>query len=92
VVARCEGDTVAAATTGAQKEILMKGALYLVAAVVAVPILARVFKAVAEVGGALVQALLGNKECVAVKMIQVVATGPQAQLLQVGAPAWNQDE
>lgn len=92
VVAKCEGDTVAAATTGAQKEMLMKGALYLVAAVVAVPILARVPQAVAEMGGALVQALLGNKECVAVKMIQVVATGPQARLLQVGARAWNQDE
>jgi len=83
VLARCEESAAAEVMTSGQKGMVKKGALVLAVAAVVLPIFLRALRAITASGGAVLHALLGERECVAVKMIQVVATGPQAQLLQV---------
>jgi hypothetical protein len=57
-------------------------ALALAAFLLTLPIISRVIRLLLNVVAALSRAVLTNKECVAVKMIQVVAVGPQAERLQ----------
>ena len=59
-----------------------KAGAALLGAFILVPVVSRLVSVLLGAARAFVQALLANRECVAVKMIQVVAVGPQAEVLQ----------
>jgi hypothetical protein len=75
-------ENAAAVQQEAKTTTIKRLALALAAFLLTLPIISRVIRLLLNVFAALSRAVLTNKECVAVKMIQVVAVGPQAERLQ----------